>query len=90
MKLEMQKCFSKNKEEQENEFVRQEVSLVIDSLEAVLSPRGPPSGGAEVKSKPGAGMNQETLCHGRKCVWVPGGLGRTGNFKNQGGRAESM
>ena len=90
MKLEMQKCFDKNKEKQANEFVMQEVSLVMDSLEVVLSPRGPLSGGAEVKSKPRAGVSQERLCHGSRCGGVPGGLGRTGNFTNRGGRAESM
>lgn len=45
----------------------QEVILVIDSLEVVLSPRGPVSGGTEVKSKLGAGVTQERLCHGRRC-----------------------
>lgn len=67
----------------------QEVVLVIDSLEVVLSPRGPLSGGPEVKSKLGAGVTQERLCHGRRCGGVPCGLGRIGNFKNQKGRAES-
>lgn len=64
MKLGMQKCFNKSKKEQANEFLMQEFGLVIDSLEVVLSPRGPLSGEAEARSKPGVGVCQERFCHG--------------------------